>query len=331
MHGETICGNFSHVNRQSGPVVPFPTWRRCYVVPDPGTAPIPTPAPDRPRAPPPEHLLKPLERLLRPLVRLLIRSGVTFPVFADLLRGLYVDVALRDLLTDPGARTDSRVSLLTGVHRKEIRRLRTPDPSLEATTPAVVTLASEIIARWLAAPGYADAAHRALPLPRGGPAPSFEALVASVTRDLRARAVLDDWLDQGLVTLDAEGLVRLSADAFLPREGSEAQLFYFGRNLHDHIAAAAANLASPAAGPFLDRSVHYDRLSPEAAERLEAAAREAARRLLLEVNRAALGIAEADDRARGAEGTAPGPTRRVNLGVYLYAEDEPPPGGGAGG
>ena len=68
--------------------------------------------------------MKPLARLLRPLVRLLIRSGVTFPVLANLIRALYVEVSLRDLLTDAKARTDSRVSLLTGVHRKEIRRLR---------------------------------------------------------------------------------------------------------------------------------------------------------------------------------------------------------------
>jgi hypothetical protein len=257
--------------------------------------------------------------MLRPLVRLLIRSGVTFPVFVDLLRGLYVDVATRDLLTEPRMRTDSRVSLLTGVHRKELRRQRTL-PTSEAT-PVVVTLASEIIARWHGSPGYTDAAYQPLPLPRSGPAPSFEALVASVTRDLRARAVLDDWLDQGNVTLQADGQVRLNVGAFLPRENGEALLFYFARNLHDHVAAAAANLTAPAAAPFLDRSVHYDRLSKEAAARLEVTGREAAQRMLLEVNRAALLIADADDQGKNKEGT-PDPTRRVNLGVFLYVEDE---------
>ncbi len=37
----------------------------------------------------------------------------------------------------------------------------------------------------------------ALPLPRSGPAPSFDSLVASVTRDVRPRAVLDEWVSQG--------------------------------------------------------------------------------------------------------------------------------------
>ena len=75
-------------------------------------------------APRPEALLGPLRRLMRPLIRLLIRSGVGFPAFAELARGLYVEVAGQDLLADPTERTDSRISLMTGVHRKELRRLR---------------------------------------------------------------------------------------------------------------------------------------------------------------------------------------------------------------
>ena len=290
------------------------------------TKPISTTPPVGPSRPPsPELLLKALARLLRPLVRLLIRGGVTFPVLADLLRGLYVDVALRDLLADPKARTDSRVSLLTGVHRKEIRRQRTPETA--GAEPAAVTRTSEIIARWLGAPAYTDpATRRPLPLPRAGADPSFEGLVASVTRDVRPRAVLDDLLDQGAVALEADGRVRLSAEAFIPRPGRDDQLFYFARNLHDHVAAASANVLAAGGGPapFVDRSVHYDGLTAEAAARLEAHAREAAQRLLLDVNRLALELVEAQEPGE-AQGAAPGsaPTRRVNLGVYLYAEDDP--------
>jgi hypothetical protein len=273
--------------------------------------------------PPPEALLKPLARLLRPLVRLLIRSGVTFPVLADLLRGLYVDVAAHDLLADPKAQTDSRISLLTGVHRKEIRRLRT-EPLAADGIPAVVTLGSQIIARWLGAPPYADAEGRPLPLPRtartAGEA-SFEGLVESVTKDVRARSVLDDWIGQEIVSLDPDGRVQLSRSAFIPRPGGEEQLFYFARNLHDHIAAAAANVATAGPAPFFDRSMHYDRLRPETVAQLEATARDAAQQLLTDVNRIALAMAEADDKA-APDGTS-APVRRINLGVYVYVEDDP--------
>jgi hypothetical protein len=272
---------------------------------------------DHPTPPAAPTLLKPLARLLRPLVRLLIRSGVTFPVLADLLRGVYVEVALRDLLTDPKAQTDSRLSLLTGIHRKEIRRLRTQPASPDAI-PAVVTMSSQIIARWLGTAPYAGEDGRPLPLPRAGE-PSFEGLVASVTRDVRPRAVLDDWIGQGVVTLDPEGRVHLNAAAYLPRPGGEEQLFYFARNLHDHIAAAAANVAAGGPARFLDRSAHYDRLQPETASRIEAAARQAAQGLLVDINRMALPLAEADDASEPPPDT---PLRRVNFGVYVYVEDD---------
>ena len=75
-----------------------------------------------------------------------------------------------------------------------------------------------------------------------------------------------------MAAVDAEGSVELRAPAFLPRQDSEARLHYFARNLHDHIAAAAANVTSEPP-PFLERSVHYDGLGLDAAAALERRAR----------------------------------------------------------
>jgi hypothetical protein len=263
--------------------------------------------------PTPDTMAAPLRRLLRPLVRLMIRCGVTFPAAADLLRALYVEVATAEL--GPDKLSDSRVTLLTGVHRKEIRRQRLLPA--DEPPPVLVTRNSQLIATWLGSPEYTDATGHPLPLPRAAPTgPSFERLVTSITRDVRPRAVLDDWASQGIVTISPDDEIRLSADAFLPRPGQEEQLFYFARNLHDHIAASAANVLAPGAAPFFDRSLHYDRLTPAAAAELERLGREAGQRVLLELNRHAMALAETEP----PPGT---PTRRVNIGVYLLAEDEP--------
>jgi len=187
--------------------------------------------------------------------------------------------------------------------------------------PEVVTLSSQIIARWLGTRAYLDESGHPRPLPRTARSDtilSFEGLIASVTTDVRPRAVLDDWLSQGIVTLDADDIVHLEAEAFIPRAGGEEQLFYFARNLHDHVAAATANISAAGPARFLDRSLHYDEMTPEAAERLEAFAREAGVRMLLEANRLALELTEGDTAKIAAEAT-----RRVNFGVYTYTEDEP--------
>ena len=267
-------------------------------------------------------LVRPLTRLLRPLVRLLIRSGVTFPQFAELVRGVYVDVAGKDVLGEQ-ARSDSRVSLLTGVHRKEIRRLR--ESGIDAgSVPPAVTLNSQIINQWLTAARFTDAEGRPLALKRlaqKGDAASFEALVRSVTTDVRPRAVLDEWLRQDIVRVQPDDRIALRETAFIPPAGQDSLLYYFARNLHDHIAAAAANIGEVAQGEprFLDLSVHYDRLSPESVALLQQEGRIAAQQLLVEINRRAHALAEAEDVA----GIDPGaPTQRINLGVYLYMENE---------
>ena len=268
-------------------------------------------------------MLAATRRMLRPLIKLLIRRGITFPVVAELLRGLYVDVAA-DLLPDPKARTDSRISLMTGVHRKEIRRLRSIDQQDQAE-PGVVTVATQVIARWLAL--SEGGAPPALPRSEEGATASFEGLVTAVTTDIRPRALLEEWVGQGLIRLDDEDRVHLNVAAFLPDPGGEEQAFFLGRNLHDHLAAGSANVLAQGTPPFLDRSAHYDRISPEIARRIEAEAREIALRALWDINRVALGMIDAAEAADGAgqepERAAAEPTAaaRVNVGVYVYRED----------
>jgi hypothetical protein len=273
------------------------------------------------RSLPPAPLLKAARRLMRPLVRLMMRSGLTFPILADMLRSLFVEVAVNDILTDPKSRTDSRISLLTGVHRKEIRRLRELPADLASGVPDIVTLGSQVVARWVGTPLFTDEVGRPRPLVRirqdaTDSDPSFEALVESVTSDVRPRAVLDDLLGHGVVLMDSNDRVQLNAAAFIPRPGGEEQLFYFARNLHDHVAAAVANISASGAPRFLDRSVHYDRLTPEQAKELEGYARTAAMQTLLDVNRRALEMTEA---IPDSVVLAP---RRINLGIYVFDDDD---------
>jgi hypothetical protein len=271
-------------------------------------------------------LLQAARRLMRPLVRLMMRSGLTFPVLADALRTLFIEVAVNDILTDAKARSDSRISLLTGVHRKEIKRLRELPADVAGGVPDVVTLASQIVARWVGTTAFTDPSGRPRALLRlnsdpAGTDPSFDSLVESVTTDIRPRAVLDDLLGHGVVSMDSDNRVQLNTDGFIPRPGGEEQLFYFARNLHDHVAAAVANISAAGAPPFLDRSVHYDRLTAQQAEVLEDFARMTAMRALLDVNRRALELTEEAPITNQAD------RRRINFGVYVFDQDDDKSGG----
>lgn len=276
-------------------------------------SPTPKPASHQPIAA--DRLNVPLARLLRPLVRLCIRGGMTFPALAQLLRELFVNVAEHDFVLDGKEQTDSRVSLLTGIHRKEVARLRGAGTPVNET-PATLSRTSAIIARWIAAPEFTDANGDPLPLPRtaNGDAPSFESLVASITKDVRPRAVLDEWLDRKLVTINGNEEIVLVDAGFVPHGDDDRKWHYLGRNLHDHIAAAAENV-SATTPRFLERAVHYDGLSRKLAKRLEERSRELAMEALKIANR----------EANRAVARDKGGDHRWNFGVYIYCEDPADP------
>jgi hypothetical protein len=251
--------------------------------------------------------------LLRPLVRLLIEHGVPFYQLTELLKGVYVDVALRDFPLEGKGPTDSRVTLLTGVHRKDVKRLRNERPALDEP-PKSVSLGAVLVARWTGTAAFLDAEGRPRPLPRKATrGPSFEKLVASVSKDIRPRAVLDEWLRLGVAHLDGDDCVCLNAEAFVPSRGFEEKSYYFGRNLHDHVAAAVHNLAGrrPA---LLERSVYYPDLSKESVAELAKLATRAGMEALQAVNRRALELKRRD----AADDAA---THRMNFGVYFYEAD----------
>ncbi len=261
----------------------------------------------------PKVLIGAVKRLLRPLVRLLISKGMGLPALTEVLKQVYVDVALTEFPSHgKKTATDSGVSILTGVHRKDVKRLRSlKDKGPQA--PRSVSIGAQMVSRWVGDSRTTDSKGRPLPLPRqaespGGP--SFDALVAGISTDVRPRAVLDEWLRLGIAHLDTQERVVLNQLAFVPQKGLEEKAFFLGRNIHDHIAAATHNLLGEG-NPQLERSVHYSALTPESAAALAEAAERAGMEALLDINRLALDLANKD---KGKENA----TRRVNFGLYFY-------------
>ncbi len=173
----------------------------------------------------------------------------------ELLKEAYVDVALNEFPVNGKKQTDSRVSLLTGVHRKDVKRLR-ERPTEKMAAPRSIGLGAQIVARWLGSKDTTDRKGHPLPLPRKAESrngPSFDSLVSGVSKDVRPRAVLDEWLRLGVAHVDDGGRVVLNRLAFVPEKGFEEKAFYFGRNIHDHLAATAHNLLEEG-NPTLERS-----------------------------------------------------------------------------
>jgi len=267
--------------------------------------------------PPPRSVTAAVKRLLRPLVKLLLNYSVQYPALANLLKLTYVEVATA-MPVDGKDQTDSRVSLLTGIHRMDVKRLRNEIVSGHDEPPLSVSIGAQIVARWTAYPEYLDNKGRPLPLHRlasTGGAMSFESLVRSVTKDIRPRAVLDEWLRLGVAQIDELGRVMLLTDAFIPSHGLDEKLFYLGKNVHDHIGACTHNLTRLNEPPLLERSVYYDRLSKDSTLILSAYARQLSSQVMQAFSQKAMELQERDHQNAQAH-------YRVTYGQYYFQADE---------
>ncbi|MFN7153459.1 MAG: DUF6502 family protein [Acidovorax sp.] len=255
--------------------------------------------------------------VLRPLARLLLRNGVAYPAFAVAMKKVFLDAA-HDELRDSGKKpTDSAVSLMSGVHRRDVRNLgRLAEPQAQDDgfeTP--LNMASQVVARWLSQPDCLDDEGQPRPLPRTGDAPHFDAIVASISSDVRPRAVLDELVRLGMAQEDNDH-VTLLATGFVPRQGFAEMAQLMQDNLHDHIAAAALNLQGE--HNYLEQAVFVDQLSDESARRLHAVAAKAWRQAFKTVMTEAQARFDHDQ-----QHTDPNlRIHRARFGSYFYAADK---------
>ncbi len=261
-----------------------------------------------------QPMLRACRSILRPLVKAMIAHGMTLPTLVGLLKEIFVEVAEKEFSLKGRRLTDSRISILTGVHRKNVREIR--QQGARPGQSARAGVAPTVVGRWLGDPRYRDQFGRPRTLPRLASekaALSFEGLVLEVSTDIRARTVLDELLRQGLVEIDERhDQVRLLAEAFVPKAGSDAQFDFYRLNLHDHVAAATDNLLTKDnAPPFFERAMYYDELDRGSVEALQQEANAQGLTMLQDLNAKAL-LRQQDDRGK------PGARHRIRVGVYVY-------------
>ena len=278
-------------------------------MPDTMPDPISNPAAD-------SALVGALRRVLGPIARLMLARGMTLPLAVELLKRVFVETAERDFRLDGKSPTDSRISLLTGVHRKDIKRLRDL-PHVDAALPKKVSLGAQLVGRWVTQKPWVSSSGKPKALPRlfsqGGKI-SFEALVASVSRDIRPRSVLDEWVRLNIVTLNDDDEVVLNTLAFVPHEGTEEKLHYLGLNLGDHAESACSNVLGVGV-PRFDRSVHHEGLTVEQVARLQKRAAKLSMALLHTLH------AEAEA-MMAKSGKPPADGRRFTCGIYWFDDVE---------
>jgi hypothetical protein len=237
-----------------------------------------------------------LDPILRPLARLAIRKGWLFPIVENRLRHAYIDAA--DTLGDGGT-TDSKISIMTGLQRRDIARLRRETaPRQNQRQPL-----AEIIALW-----WDDPAYDPTGLPVQGDGASFTSLARRVRQDVHPRTFLDVLIEGGAIKESGDMLI-LTTRSYQPLAGSDDQLAYLADNVGDHLETAVSNVVEQAEN--YDMGVHYNGLSEGAIAQLDAHFRTRMKQTLQELDTMARTFPAAED----------GP-HRFRAGGYFYDDSD---------
>ena len=253
-------------------------------------------------------LAQAIGQLMQPLATLALGHGVPYASLEDLLKTALVDEVRAAHPNLPGHRMVSRVSAATGINRREVTRItqaRGEEQPAPHRSPA-----TRVFTKWLADPALQNRKGKAVALPRQGPAPSFEALAQSVTRDVHPRSLLDELCRLGLARIDGD-VVQLAQHSFVPRGDRDRLLGFLGSNVGDHLRAAVANVLSDTPR-HLEQAVFADELSTQSLEEFDRLLRTQWQSLLAATVPALQGLIDADRAAGRTQ------DQRVRVGLYSY-------------
>lgn len=259
-------------------------------------------------------------KVLRPLARLAIDHGLQLPTVVDLLKKALVEEAIQTYaLDEKKGSSDTRISLLTGVHRKDVRRLRTEAEQEQPAPLPMLPLAAVVVARWISDPRFLNTDQSARPLARTPKhrqegLPDFTMLVAEVSKDVGARAVLDELIRLGAVDTGDDGLVRLKSHGFVPKDGLRESFHFLADNVSEHLSAAVHNMnpyrQSNDMPPKLEQCIFSHNLSREQVDELHNLARNLWSKSLQPFLQAAT---VAEQRSQ----SSPEPLYQIRFGVYF--------------
>lgn len=259
-----------------------------------------------------EALRHAVAQLLGPLARLAVERGLKFQELKELLKQAFVNAALATDAAGEAQTNVSRVATSTGLTRREVTRLAAQQPPVRASRSSPAT---QLFTRWAAERRLRDRQGRPKAVPRSGPAPSFEAMARSITRDVHPRRLLDELLRLGLVAHDAAtDTVHLLEQAFVPRDDQARMLGFLGDNVGDHLAAGVANVLGDERRHF-EQALFADELSDTSIA--------TAKKLINAQWRAltAALVPELEELQRADTQASRPARRRLRLGLYSY--DEP--------
>lgn len=194
-------------------------------------------------------ILETCYRFCLPLARLMLGLGVSHRELAEVLKRAYVEAASRDFGSRGKYTNTSRVAVMTGLTRKEVRRLKETLALPSPFEPLKSGPAQSVIDGWLSDTDMIDPSGKPRPLSLGGESAGFAKLVRRHGGDLPPGAVAAELRRTGVVRPNDSGELTLTGKHYPPRTLEPALVRQIADQLEACARHAQAQLPPPSLKP----------------------------------------------------------------------------------
>lgn len=263
--------------------------------------------------------LKACRHFMVPIARFLLNVGVGYREFAEISKLAFVQVASDDFGIRGRKTNMSRVSVMTGLNRKEIKKLRDRLENEDWTLDPELSKPVAVLMKWFTDPRYlgAKGAPVWLPYEDSGERRSFTGLVREVGGDLPPGALLRELKRAGCIKEAKPGVWKAVKRQYSPAGVDLFQVQRFGECLHDLAETMATN--------YLERTDPSERLFEFRAwaDAVNPRSADALRRLVASQGNSYLEAVDdwlAEHQAETPVGTDRG-SMRCGVGVYYFESE----------
>lgn len=257
--------------------------------------------------------------ILAALSEVMLEEGISYSEFAELAKQAFVTAAEQVLRSEKKV-SDSRIAILTGMHRKDIKRLREMELTTLSPERAKTNRSTAVISAWTREAQYLDENGGPKILAFDGATPCLTQLIHEFSGDMPARAVRDELERMCVIEKVADGW-KLRLPSYIPDKSKAAILDLLGSDTTDLIHTIHHNIKADKNDKYFQRKVEYDQLAPSTVEDFGQFAAEDSLDLLKRFDRWLAKREKADKKKRSAVSNTP--VMRAGVGIYFFSEQRP--------
>ena len=187
------------------------------------------------------NVLEAFQLVLRPVVKILLRYGIGYKAFAETVKTVFVDVGSTEFGIRGRPTNISRVAVMTGLTRKEVRRVRSKLENDDDAFTVRTTPITEILTRWYSEPDFLDGNGRPSTLLYSDGLASFSELVRRFGGDVPPGAMRTELKRTQLVDEHEDGSLSVNSRALQPQDSTDNLLTSLAHCAYPLLATIARN------------------------------------------------------------------------------------------